>query len=94
MLLGSNRIQRCYITLIIITTTTTTTTTTTSIITTTKGDTVIDYVIVDDDDDVETLASTCDRAAKRSRIESSMVQEAAQSKPEKKCIYCTGTGIF
>ena len=23
-----------------------------------------------------------------------MVQEAAQSKPEKKCIYCTGTGIF
>ena len=58
--------------------TTTTTTTTTSI--TTKGDTVIDDVTVDNDDD-ETSASTCDRAAKRCRIESSVVQEAAQSRP-------------
>ena len=59
-------------------TTTTTTTTATSI--TIKGDTVIDDVTVDNDDD-ETSASTCDRAAKRSRIESSVVQEAAQSRP-------------
>jgi hypothetical protein len=38
---------------------------------TTKGDTVTDDVTVDDDD--ETSASTYDRAAKRSRIESSVV---------------------
>jgi len=68
---------------------TTTTTTTSSI--TTKGDTVIDDVTVDNDDD-ETSASTCDRAAKRSRIESSVVQEVAQSKPAKNAF--TGTGIF
>jgi len=52
------------------------TTTTSSI--TTKGDTVIDDVTVDNDD--ETSASTCDRAVKRSRIESSVVQEAVQSR--------------
>ena len=62
-------------------------TATTSI--TTKGDTVIDDVTVDNDD--ETSASTCDRAAKRSRIESSVVQEVAQSKPEKNAF--TGKGI-